>query len=68
MKTEKIKEAIKATEKFLKDNEDSPEVDENYNFTIVGCEKRNLKAYKELLNTKDKRKLRGWMRELYFSI
>lgn len=67
----KILKAIKATEKWLeevkKKNKDTREFTD-YGLTIYGCEKRNLEEYKQILITKDKRKLTGRLRELYLTI
>lgn len=66
---EKVIEAIKATNEFIKkcnENGNNQEFSD-YGLTIYGCEKRNLKEYKEILG-KDKRKLTGRLRELYQAI
>lgn len=67
----KILKAITATENWLeeikKKNKDTREFND-YGLTIYGCEKRNLEAYKQILTTKDKRKLTGHLRELYLAI
>jgi len=72
----KVSRAIQATEKFLKSAKAKGFTEEftkglsesgSGGITIIGCEKRNLEEYKEILGT-DKRKLSGRLRELYFAI
>ena len=64
---EKVLRAIKCSENWLNEHKDYSSVNENFNFTIAGCERRNLEEYKEILS-KNKRKLSGRLRELYQSI
>ncbi len=64
---EKVSRAIKSTKEFLARNQNRPSVDDNLNFTIIGCERRNLEVYKVILG-KDKRTLRGFEKELYLAI
>lgn len=72
----KALKAITATEKFLKEAKAKGFTEEftkgvsgsgSGGLTIIGCEKRNLEEYVEILG-KDKRKLTGRLRELYFAI
>ena len=61
---EKVNNAIKSTEFYLKNKASYPSVNEQGNFTAIGCERRNLEVYKEMLG-QDKRKLTDWERQLY---
>lgn len=72
----KVLKAIEATQKFLLKAEAKGFTEEftkglsdsgSGGLTIIGCEKRNLEEYVEILG-KDKRKLTGRLRELYFAI
>lgn len=63
----KVLEAIRATEQFL-ENAKNKEEYTDYGLTIFGCEKRNLAEYKEIAKTKDKRTLKGRLKELYQAI
>jgi len=68
----KIKRAIEFTKKWIKEAE-AKGIKETFKmgigigFTILWCEKRNLKEYEEMLG-KDKRKLTGRLKELYQAI
>ncbi len=65
---EKVIKAIEATAEWLEKHpkETYPSVDRG-NFTIAGCERRNLTAYYSMLR-KDKRTLKGFYRALYQAI
>lgn len=69
---QKVKKAIQATEKFLNDikqknNGEVEYYDDCGKITIAGCESRNLTYYKQILG-KNKRKLKGFAKELYQAI
>lgn len=68
----KVKKAIEATEKWLREIKQKNNGEVAYysgfgGLTIAGCESRNLAEYKTMLG-KDKRKLSGRLRELYQAI
>lgn len=64
----KVWKAIEVTEKFIQQAEAKGVKDfENGNITVLGCEKRNLEEYYQMLG-QDKRKLRGRLRELYQAV
>lgn len=71
--TEKIKRAIELTERWIRQYEqklgsEPPQRYTDYGLTIYGCELRNLEEYQEMLKVKDKRKLKGRLRELFNAI
>lgn len=70
---DKVNKALESTEKFISESEARGAKDtfDNGNgstgFTILWCEKRNAKLYKEMLNLNYIREL-GELRELYQAI
>ena len=48
----KILNAIRSSEEWLDKHRDYKSVDDNLNFTIAGCERRNLTIMREMLQTK----------------
>lgn len=66
----RVLNAIKATEKWLNENytKESKMYSETGGLTIIGCEIRNLKEYREIMECPDLRKLKGRLKELYFAI
>ncbi len=68
---DKLKKAIEATEEYIKNCEkkgNTKKFTDNYGLTIYGCEVRNLREYREIEKVKDKRTLKGRLKELYLSI
>ena len=68
----KVLRAIKSSEDYIERAETNGEKEtfqmgNDIGFNILWCEKRNLEEYKEMLG-KDKRALRGRLKELYLSI
>jgi hypothetical protein len=69
----KIKKAIEATEKYIKEAEargakETFDMGNDVGFTILWCEKNNLRKYREMLEYKDKRQLPDYLRELFRAI
>jgi len=68
----KILRAIESTENWVNQYEKKlghkPDKYTSTGLIIYGCEVRNLEEYKEMLLVKDKRKLNGRLKKLYFAI
>lgn len=69
----KIIRAIEATEKYIREAEERGqketfEMGNDIGFTILWCEKNNLRKYREMLEYPDKRKLPADLKELYQAI
>ena len=67
----RINRAIKGTQNYLNCAENREPYTDDGGLTIYGCERRNLEAYKSMLDFKTLEELRSenqWLAELYQAI